>query len=207
MACAWLACIEDGHPELPPRLRGTVPERSWHQVGELARTGLASPLTSSMGRLLDAVAALCGICPYGSYEGQAAIEFEAACGSEQAGRYSIECVEAGDEILIDPREAISQVVRDLARGNAVGTIASRFHAAVSDATARACALAAAIGETDLVVLSGGVFQNRRLLESTLRSLVQAGLRALTPELLPANDGGISFGQAAIAAGRIADGGA
>jgi hydrogenase maturation protein HypF len=85
---------------------------------------------------------------------------------------------------------------------AVPVIASRFHRAVARATVEGCARAAGDAETELVVLSGGVFQNRRLLEETVAGLAAAGLRALVPERLPPGDGGISYGQAAVAAMRI-----
>jgi hydrogenase maturation protein HypF len=83
----------------------------------------------------------------------------------------------------------------------VGVIATRFHRAVAGATAQACAAAAAAGGTELVVLSGGVFQNRLLLDDAARRLEQLGLRVLVPERVPPNDGGISYGQAAVAAAR------
>ena len=78
-------------------------------------------------------------------------------------------------------------------------MSARFHRAVAHATAGACAAAAADAGLDLVVLSGGVFQNRLLLTLTADELTALGLRVLVPERLPANDGGIAFGQAAIAA--------
>ena len=78
-------------------------------------------------------------------------------------------------------------------------IASRFHAAIAGGTVEACVRAASAHGTDLVVLSGGVFQNRRLLEAASAGLDDAGLRVLTPTLLPVNDGGIAYGQAAVAA--------
>jgi len=82
-------------------------------------------------------------------------------------------------------------------------VAARFHNAVAQATAGACVLAAARGGTETVVLSGGVFQNRRLLERTSALLGDAGLRVLLPERLPPNDGGIAYGQLAVAAARVA----
>ena len=87
----------------------------------------------------------------------------------------------------------------------MAVIAARFHNGLAAGTARACALAAEQHGCALVVLSGGVFQNRRLLERTAALLEEAGLRVLVPERLPPNDGGISFGQAAVAAARMADG--
>jgi hydrogenase maturation protein HypF len=84
----------------------------------------------------------------------------------------------------------------------VAVVSARFHRSVATATATACAAAAATGGTDLVVLSGGVFQNRLVLTETTARLKGLGLRVLTPNALPANDGGISYGQAAIAAARM-----
>ena len=81
-------------------------------------------------------------------------------------------------------------------------VAARFHTTVSAVTVEACAAAASATDTDRVVLSGGVFQNRRLIESVATGLQSAGLRVLVPERLPLNDGGISFGQAAIAARKV-----
>jgi hydrogenase maturation protein HypF len=208
MACAWLAAAESmrsegGAPQLPPALRERVPERAWRQVGGLVDSGLSSPLTSSMGRLFDAVAALCGVRTAVNYEGQAAIELEAACDPLEHGSYSIELVQDTALLLIDPRQTIRAVAADVARGVPPGAVASRFHAAVASVTVDACSLLADAHDTDLVVLSGGVFQNRRLLEAVAGGLGAAGLRVLIPEQLPIGDGGISYGQAAVAARRIA----
>jgi hydrogenase maturation protein HypF len=82
-------------------------------------------------------------------------------------------------------------------------LAGRFHNGLAVITARACALLAEREGVDVVVLSGGVFQNRRLLAATVQRLERMRLRVLTPRRLPANDGGISFGQAAVAAARMA----
>jgi hydrogenase maturation protein HypF len=201
MACAWLRA--SGAAEGVPRaLRAAVPGRRWREVAELAGSGLC-PSTSSMGRLFDAVAALCGLRPRVTYEGQAAIELEAACDPGERGSYPLPVGQALGTTVLDPRETILAIAADARRRIPVGTIASRFHAAVADATVRACSLAAAAGGTDAVVLCGGVFQNRRLLEATAAGLVDAGARVLIPELLPIGDGGISFGQAAVAATRLA----
>jgi hydrogenase maturation protein HypF len=161
-------------------------------VAGIARSGLASPLTTSAGRLFDAVAALCGLRAEVNYEGQAAIELEAACDPAERGAYPLP-VEEG---LLDARHTVRALVEDLAAGTAVDLVAARFHNTLARATAEACAARAGT-----VVLSGGVFQNRRLLESTAELLSDAGVRVLTPERLPPNDGGISYGQAAIAAAR------
>jgi len=205
MACAWLGAAGDGMPDLPEQLVGRVDPVAWRQVAQLAQTGLRSPITSSIGRLFDAVAALCGLRATVNYEGQAAIELEAACGPNEHGAYPIALNTTGGEehlLVIDPREAIRALVADIRRGTTVGVMAARFHAAVGLVTVDACTRAAASHGAEVVVLSGGVFQNRRLIESVSAGLHEAGLRVLVPERLPANDGGISYGQAAVAARRM-----
>jgi hydrogenase maturation protein HypF len=160
-------------------------------------------LTTSMGRLFDAVAALCGVRAAVTYEGQAAIELEAACDPHERGRYALELDSPDGALVIDPRELIRQVCADVAAGVGTGVIASRFHAAVASVTVDACSALADANGTGLVVLSGGVFLNRRLLESVTEGLGSRGLRVLTPERLPIGDGGLSYGQAAVAAARMA----
>ncbi|MGH2969466.1 MAG: carbamoyltransferase HypF, partial [Solirubrobacteraceae bacterium] len=168
----------------------------WSAVAALARGALAAPETTSMGRLFDAVAALCGIRTEVNYEGQAAIELEAAAEPGDHGRYELPITA---ELLLDARPAMSAIAGDAAAGVPVGIVSARFHDAVAAATAGACELAASRHGLDTVVLSGGVFLNRRLLEATAAALRGAGLRVLVPERLPPGDGGISYGQAAVAA--------
>jgi hydrogenase maturation protein HypF len=181
---------------------GTVDERTWAQVAALAESGLNSPVTTSMGRLFDAVSALCGVRARVSYEGQAAVELEALCDPAERGSYQLGLDLFGEALVIDPREAIRAVAADAAAGQPVPAIAARFHAGVADATVRACSHAALACGTDVVVLSGGVWQNRHLMEAATAGLRFQGLRVLIPERLPVNDGGISYGQAAVAARRM-----
>ncbi len=189
MACAWL---QEALGEEPEPLPGVDAAR-WRAVASLARGELAAPLTTSMGRLFDAVAALCGIRLEVTYEGQAAIELEAAAGPGDHGRY-----EMGPDL--DPRAMLRELARDRS-GPAV--VAARFHDTVAEATAEACVAAASARGLGTVVLSGGVFANRRLLEATAGRLRAAGLRVLVPERLPPGDGGIAYGQASVAAAQSA----
>jgi hydrogenase maturation protein HypF len=192
MACSWLKAAGDERP-----LAGIDAER-WRAVGRLAETGLAAPVTSSVGRLFDAVSAICGIRLRVTYEGQAAMELEAACDPTERGAYEFDVV-AG---VLDARPAIVAVRRDLARGVEVSVVATRFHHALADVTADDCARLAGDRGLGTVVLSGGSFQNRRLLERVQSRLEGAGLRVLVPARLPPNDGGVSFGQTAVAAARF-----
>jgi hydrogenase maturation protein HypF len=200
VACAWLA---DADATPPGALRELVSERTWTQVAGLVGSGVASPLTTSMGRLFDAVGALCGVRAAVNYEGQAAIELEAACDPHEHGRYPIALDSVDGMMVIDPRELIHHVCADVAAGAPAGVVGSRFHAAVVAVTVDACSALAEANGTDVVVLSGGVFLNRRLLEAVCAGLGTRGLRVLTPERLPIGDGGISYGQAAVAAWRMA----
>jgi hydrogenase maturation protein HypF len=203
MACAWLVAASeddgDAPPPLPPALAGVVDDQRWRAVASLARGGFAAPVTTSAGRLFDAVAALCGLRAAVTYEGQAAAELEAACDPNERGAYPLPVAPG---FVLDARETIRAVARDAAAGVATGVIAARFHRALADALARACVEIAARNETDLVVLSGGVLQNVKLLAGASARLEAAGLRVLVPERLPPNDGGISFGQAAVAAAAM-----
>jgi hydrogenase maturation protein HypF len=196
MACSWLEAA--GEPP-PPALIAAVGDRAWRQVSALVDSGLASPLTSSMGRLFDAVAALCGLRTAVTYEGQAAIELEAACAPGDHGVYPCDG--------LDARPVVAAVARDVRAAVPVARIAARFHDTIAAATARVCADATAARGLTSVVLAGGVFQNRRLLAGTARCLCEHGLRVVVAERLPTNDGAIAYGQAAVAAAREADVGA
>jgi hydrogenase maturation protein HypF len=135
-----------------------------------------------------------------SYEGQAAIELEALADPRERGAY--EMPYAGGQL--DARPAILALAADLAAGAGAPAVAARFHRGLAAATANACVAIAEAAALDVVVLAGGVFQNRLLLEGVAGGVRAAGLRVLMPELLPPNDGAISFGQAAVAAATARD---
>ncbi len=214
MACAWL--LEAGHlgSEPPPALAGEVAPEAWRAVAGLARAGTAAPVTTSMGRLFDAAAALCGVRARVSYEGQAAIEFQALADPGERGAYDLPVggadpgpgppAGAPPGLVLGGKPLIAAVAADAAAGVPVPAISARFHAAIAAGAARAAADAAGARGLGTVVLSGGVFQNVLLLRLTAAALREAGLRVLVPERLPPNDGGISFGQAAVAAARLAE---
>ena len=181
MACAWLEAVSGGGSEVPTALAGDVEPERWNAVASMCHSGLSAPETTSAGRLFDAVAALCGVRAEVTYEGQAAIELEAACDLSETGAYPMPI----DGVLVlDARETVAAAARDAAAGVPVPLIATRFHRALAGATAEACAAAAEGAGLATVVLSGGVFQNRVLLELTCAEVERRGLRVLVPERLP-----------------------
>jgi hydrogenase maturation protein HypF len=204
MACSWLsAAFESARPPIPPALRAEVATGGWEAVCRLLETGLGSPLTTSVGRLFDAVAAICGVRARVLHEGQAAAELEGIASTAERGAYPLPVVEEGaDEgtlLVLDAREMIRALVADLDAGCGAERAGARFHNGLAAATATACERAAEGRGLSRVVLSGGVFQNRLLVERTATRLGAAGLEVLIPRRLPPNDGGIAYGQAAIAA--------
>ncbi|MEO7197850.1 MAG: carbamoyltransferase HypF [Solirubrobacterales bacterium] len=201
MACTWLAAaLEQDYPELPASLAGQVEPARWKAVSDLIRSGVSSPLTTSTGRLFDGVAAICGLRAEVSFEGQAAAELEGVAVPQPGRGYPMPVIADGEApLLIDARETIRAIIADIAAGESVGIVSGRFHEALATATAEACGQLASERGIDAVVLSGGVFQNRPLLERTVELVADSGLRPLIPRLLPPNDGGIAFGQVAVAA--------
>jgi hydrogenase maturation protein HypF len=209
MACSWLlACAQSPAAEEPPPIPAALssevtPER-WEQVARLARSGFQAPVTTSAGRLFDAVAALCGLRARAGYEGQAAALLESSCDPHERGAYPMSVLDGpqpGAPALLDARELVRAVDAELAAGVSPSLVATRFHNGLADTLAQACAAVAGARGLDTVVLSGGVFQNRRLLARTDETLRRSGLRVLIPRLLPPNDGGISYGQVAVAVSR------
>ncbi|MDQ3724154.1 MAG: carbamoyltransferase HypF [Actinomycetota bacterium] len=199
MACAWLT---DMQVALPPAFADIAQQR-WNMVARMSLQGTGSPFTSSIGRLFDAVAAICGVRLDVTYEGQAAVEFEALADRTTADPYPLEFEHRNQAVALDPRPMIRAVLDDIAAGVPVSTIAARFHAGLARATAEVLVIVAERQDLQLAVLSGGVFQNRLLLELTMDALQESGLRVLVPERLPPNDGQIAFGQVAVAAARLA----
>jgi hydrogenase maturation protein HypF len=171
----------------------------------MAERRINAPLTSSLGRLFDAVAALCGLRHAVSFEGQAAMELESAAADGAAAPYATAWEgEAPIRLLTAP--IIRGVVGDLLRGEPAARVSARFHDTLVDLFARLCARIREERGLRRVALGGGVFQNARLLEGLIAALGARGFEVVAPRQLPANDGGIALGQAVCAASRIADGG-
>jgi hydrogenase maturation protein HypF len=161
------------------------------------------PVTTSVGRLLDAISALCGVCPDADYEGQPAVELEMVADEQALSGYPLPLRRKGRQLVLDARRLVRAVRRDLRSGTPVPIIAARAHLGLAEAAAHAASEVAREHGVSVVVLTGGVFQNVLLLERITALLAHEGLRWLVPRRLPPNDGGLSYGQAVVAASRVA----
>ena len=208
MACSWLSEAQmeqrgDVPPPLPRTLEPFVSVKDWKVAWQLSRSTFASPTTSSVGRLLDALAALCGICPNVSYEGQAAIEFEAIADAASTSGYDASILPSANLPILDVRPIVNGVQRDIAHGVSIAEISARAHNSIALLSAKCCKEIASERKIQTVILSGGVFQNSLLLHRMILALESAGLEVMLPLEIPPNDGGIAFGQASVAAARSA----
>ncbi len=161
---------------------------------------LNAPPTSSLGRLFDAISALCGICYAVTYEGQAAIELEMAADEAEAGAYlwPLPTPPADAPWAIDPAPLVRAVVDDLLAGVGIARIAARVHNTLAQMACEVCCYLREITGVREVALSGGVWQNVFLLERALARLRAAGFTVYIHRLTPPNDGGLSLGQAVVA---------
>jgi len=208
-------------PPLPPALRA-LPEQERATVAQMLARGINTPITSSAGRLFDAVSALLGLCSTATYEAQAAIELEMAAGRggplwppcgddtpetsypyEVASVAGVQAWGAVEPYVSDTLELrlaplFSALLADMAAGTPAPPVALRFHVTVAGMIADVCARLAAQTGLQHVALSGGCFQNRLLLALVPPLLRSRGLQVLLHRQVPCNDGGVSLGQAIVA---------
>jgi hydrogenase maturation protein HypF len=175
-------------------------ERAWGTIAAMAERGINAPLTSSAGRLFDAVAALLGVRDAISYEGQAAIELEQLADPAEPGGYRA-AADGGEPLRIAAADLVRAAADDLGAGVSAPVIAARFHNGVAALIEETCVTLRDRCGLDTVALSGGVFQNLLLADRVVSALAGRGFRVLTHRRVPCNDGGISLGQAVIAASR------
>lgn len=156
---------------------------------QMLEKDLNSPITTSAGRLFDAVAAISGLRQQVNFEGQAAMELEFAIKPATNEAYPFE-VQQNAESIVNWQPMILAIIKDVQRGQALGMISTKFHNALAEIIV---ALARRIGEQK-IVLTGGCFQNKYLTERTVRRLIDEGFRPYWHQRLPPNDGGIALGQ-------------
>jgi hydrogenase maturation protein HypF len=182
-----------------------IAEKQVELVNTMISRQIQTVETSSCGRLFDAVAALLGVARKVTFEGQAAIALEATAAEGIDGRYDFE-LEDGEPAILDFRPTIAAIVRDLASGRAVEEISARFHNTLSAAIVQVCSCIRKDDGLNRVCLSGGTFQNLYLLGRTVVELRRLGFGVFLHSTVPANDGGISLGQAVIASELLRRGG-
>ncbi len=191
-------------------LLSTLDEQTRSITATMIERGINSPRTSSMGRLFDAAAAILGICDKATYEGEPAIELEAAAWRALGGKtvrldgnHTGVSTSADDSPILDPQPLIEALLNGIEAGAPADRLALDFHVAIACASARIASEICEREGLDTVALSGGVFMNRLLLQLLTHELKDAGLAVLVPHAVPVNDGCIAYGQAAIARARLA----
>jgi hydrogenase maturation protein HypF len=206
---AALGLLREAHGEAAldgsgPGLEGLFDDTELKVIGRMLDRDLNCPVTTSMGRLFDAVAALVGLHPTVTFEGQAAMALEWLADPAERGAYPVDSlpgpVSAGarSPLVMDWGPLLEAVLEDVRRGVSRSLISARFHNGLVRA---AVAVAGAVGE-ERVALSGGCFQNRLLTERLAAALERAGHTVLLHALVPPNDGGVSLGQVVVAAAQL-----
>jgi hydrogenase maturation protein HypF len=175
-------------------------ERNWAAVTSMAERGVNAPLSSSAGRLFDAVAALLSVRDTINYEGQAAVELEQLADPGETGTYRCEITGQGP-FLIETSGLVRAATGALTEGAPAPLIAARFHNGIAALIEDGCVLARERHGLDTVALSGGVFQNLLVTERAAARLAARGFRVLLHSRVPCNDGGLSLGQAVVAGAR------
>lgn len=189
-------------------LLNSLDEQTRSITATMIERGINSPRTSSMGRLFDAAAAILGICGQATYEGEPAIELEAAAWralDDEIARFPDNNVGyfASGPSLLDQKALFEALLEGIEAEAPADRLALDFHVSVARSSARIASDICACEGIDTVALSGGVFMNRLLLQLLTRELKSAGLTVLVPHTVPVNDGCIAYGQAAVASARLA----
>jgi hydrogenase maturation protein HypF len=164
--------------------------------------GLNSPLTTSAGRLFDALAGALNVCRTRTYEGQPAMELEMAADENEDGFYPAAVAAQNDVLVLDTHAIFGAAVTDYLAGVATAAIAGRCHNSLVRLLADACDLVRERTGLNLAALSGGVMQNALLFTRLHQTLAERGFEVLTHTLAPPNDGAIALGQVAVAAARL-----
>jgi hydrogenase maturation protein HypF len=199
MSAAYLrAAFPDGPPAGLDVVKRHEPH--WPAIVAMAERGINAPVSSSAGRLFDAVAALLSVRDTINYEGQAAVELEQLADPGETGAYGCE-ITGAEPFGIRGADLVRAAAGDLLAGLAPPVIAARFHNGIVALIEDGCVRARQRWGLDTVALSGGVFQNLLVAERAAARLAARGFRVLTHSRVPCNDGGISLGQAVVAGAR------
>ena len=200
MAAAYLqAAYGQDFESVAEKLELEFTELERRVVRHQIETGFNSPLTSSAGRLFDALSAAIGICRERSYEGQPAVELEMAADESESGSYPVGVTMADGLLTLDAASVFRAAVDDYTRGSDRSVVSARFHNSVVDLLVAACEQVREGTGLSLAALSGGLFQNAIIVWRLKRRLEDAGFEVLVHRLVPPNDACISLGQVAVAA--------
>jgi hydrogenase maturation protein HypF len=197
VALAWAQQAGLEWSELPG-LKGFIDAEKAEIVTRQIELGINAPLTSSMGRLFDAVASLSGVRAVVNYEAQAAIELEGLADKHEQGTYPFEITEG----VIDPSPLIRAVFEDVIAKVDRSIISAKFHNSIAGIVVEVCRLVRESRDLHQVLLSGGVWQNMLLLHKVVPLLREAGYDVYLHQKVPANDGCIALGQLAVAHHRL-----
>ncbi len=203
MAAVWLEAA-GVDPYAIPDFGEKLANENWSLLKAAVAKGINSPLTSSGGRLFDAVAALLGVRWKSLYEGQPAIDLEQLADSAETGAYELALDTSSQPWQWDARPLFKQIAAELERGVVKGVISARFHRGVAEGILHAVEKAAVETGVRTVALSGGVFQNRLLTTLLAEELKRRGFTVLLHRRVPTNDGGLALGQLYLAARSIGD---
>lgn len=193
--------LEENWRELPLPLVQGLNDQQVAVAVQMIQKGINAPPTSSLGRLFDGVAAILGLHSTVAFEGQAAMALEHIAAREAVDPYPFTWTGGGPRV-IDTGGIIRGVVADVVAGTAPALIAARFHETLIGGLTNLCGALRRETDLDRVALSGGVFQNVRLLEGLLERLGAAGFTVYAHQQVPTNDGGLSLGQAVAAAAML-----
>ena len=229
MASAYLeTCCADQRHLWPAKIMRMQKKEQWPLIWSATCLGLGAPMTSSIGRLFDAVSALLGLCDQAGYEGEAAVKLEAVArldykhyafdirrkqgagdvggaggvgGASGAGgeRGTHAAGGTNEQWIIDPKPVIRSITTDMRIGVSPSVIAGRFHLSLAEMVGKVCGLIRSESGLNEVALAGGVFDNAMLRDATMRVLARMGFTILLNRQVPGNDGGIALGQALVAA--------
>jgi hydrogenase maturation protein HypF len=188
--------------DIPPHFLKRWGEEKVLVILRMIKEEINSPLTSSAGRLFDAVSSLIGLRDVVDYEAQAAVELEMIADSTERERYGFDIIVEDGLFIIDPLHIILGIIKDMEVRKDPPTISSKFHNTVLAFIIELCKRIREAKGIEKVVLSGGVFQNRYLLERIVPVLGEEGFLPLIHSSIPPNDGGISLGQVVIANKRV-----
>jgi hydrogenase maturation protein HypF len=204
LACAWLYQIyQDRFINLKIDFAKNINRKKWEVIKKMYLAGFNSPLTSSMGRLFDAVASIVLLKSKVDSEAELAIKLESLATNykQSAKSYNFLISKRKNQYILDPHPVIKEIILDLRNKQSPEKIAYRFHFTVAQMIKKTCLILCKMTNINRVILSGGVFQNQLLLTLSQEQLSKSGLQVFSHKNLPCNDSTVSLGQAIIASFR------